>query len=669
MTYAQFTVKSGTELTIYEGTEITLSSETEDTLFIEQDAAVINHGVIRLNHSHAIKESEHFPITGNGYEVITTTYEDPILNVNPGNLGFELTAPTAPGLLTVKRGHTDEYPFNTAVQRWFELETENEVEDATVTFRYDSTESNMLDPFHLTLYKNPDGGINWDNHAPDNQQPYQVITQNTSLTGLFALSTTRIQIDSTNTTTLCPGEELQVWFDVEGQFNPNNTFTLELSHESGDFAIATTPIGSLNSDENGVLNYTFEDELTPGESYQLRIQSDDIALLSDTITLIISETPEVAITSLETAYCLNEPTVELTASPGGGAFMVDNTTITELKPALYASGELEIHYVYANEHGCENSDTALVMLHEIPEASLAFEEAYYCLNHGTIAPEMIPEGGELWGEGVSNLTIDSEGAGEGNHEIYYAYTDQNGCSDTALSLLEILPLPEVAFDGLADSYCLHDDFTTLTGQPEDGAFWGSGIQYLDQFHPDEAGSGVHTVSYSFTDVMGCTNIAEQQTIVYANPPQPEILADGSYLASSHTGNLQWYLGGEPIPGATGQFYQATETGFYSVALTNSNGCSTMSALESVNLTGTAEHDNTQLQVYPNPVQDVLTIAHTQFQTEVIIRLFSSDGKLVMEHHTAPDNTIQLDVQSLSKGIYMMQVLHEEQPYHQKIVKL
>ncbi|MBS4043399.1 MAG: PKD domain-containing protein, partial [Chitinophagaceae bacterium] len=96
-------------------------------------------------------------------------------------------------------------------------------------------------------------------------------------------------------------------------------------------------------------------------------------------------------------------------------------------------------------------------------------------------------------------------------------------------------------------------------------------------------AGVYTVVATYS---GCASVASNGTTVtvVAAPSQPTIAAGGattfcngsSVTLTSSTGNsYQWYLNGSAISGANGSTYNATATGNYTVAVTNSNGCASI----------------------------------------------------------------------------------------------
>src|SRR5207237_243857 len=98
---------------------------------------------------------------------------------------------------------------------------------------------------------------------------------------------------------------------------------------------------------------------------------------------------------------------------------------------------------------------------------------------------------------------------------------------------------------------------------------------------DASASGSYTVVV--TNGNGCASAPSAATTVTVNPlpATPTITPNTSttfcagghvtLTSSSATGN-QWYLGGVLIASATNQTYDATQTGDFTVVVTNANGC-------------------------------------------------------------------------------------------------
>jgi hypothetical protein len=121
------------------------------------------------------------------------------------------------------------------------------------------------------------------------------------------LSDIRIYQDTIPDTTLCAGQSLQVPFTVEGDFDPGNTFTAQLSNDTGNFD-KPIPIGSIKDTVGDTIQATIPDTLNYGTGYKMRIVSDSPRVVSfddgQTYTVYPQYTPTIksaSVTQTDTA--------------------------------------------------------------------------------------------------------------------------------------------------------------------------------------------------------------------------------------------------------------------------------------------------------------------------------------------------------------------------------
>lgn len=75
------------------------------------------------------------------------------------------------------------------------------------------------------------------------------------------------------------------------------------------------------------------------------------------------------------------------------------------------------------------------------------------------------------------------------------------------------PLPGVALTLPIDTFCTSvQSFTLSGGAPAGGVYSGPGVSG-GQLDPLLAGTGMHTMTYTYTDVNGCTNTATENFMV------------------------------------------------------------------------------------------------------------------------------------------------------------
>ncbi|OYT12398.1 MAG: hypothetical protein B6I19_09840 [Bacteroidetes bacterium 4572_114] len=94
------------------------------------------------------------------------------------------------------------------------------------------------------------------------------------------------------------------------------------------------------------------------------------------------------------------------------------------------------------------------------------------------------------------------------------------CHDTICDTLikekyiHVNALPDVIFDEIPDQCINWPPYGLIEGSPPGGEYSGPGID-SGYFHPNNAGSGTHWLTYTFVDGNGCENSAEQTVYVDA----------------------------------------------------------------------------------------------------------------------------------------------------------
>ncbi len=177
-------------------------------------------------------------------------------------------------------------------------------------------------------------------------------------------------------------------------------------------------------------------------------------------------------------------------------------------------------------------------------------------------------------------------------------------------------------------------------------------------------SPVNTTNYSVTVTDANSGTATSSlTITVDSVAKPVITPSGSMLFSTAGISYQWNLNGNPISGATGQFYSPLTPGNYSVTVNYSNGCSATS--DTYIVTGINELSNSlYISVYPNPANDNLTIESSQ---NALIDITNIQGQLIKSIATNSNKT-NVDVSALPSGVYFVEVKTEKGVAVRKFVK-
>lgn len=150
----------------------------------------------------------------------------------------------------------------------------------------------------------------------------------------------------------------------------------------------------------------------------------------------------------------------------------------------------------------------------------------------------------------------------------------------------------------------------------------------------------------FQDSVNNSNRVITNQSCVANPV-PVISENGGILTSSISGDsYQWFLDGVTISGANNLTHTAIANGNYTVEVTFSNGCPTISSPHTFS-SSVGINDNTQnIKVYPNPTTGVINLTKNYN-----IEIYTVTGQLVDQLK----NTASINISNYNNGIYYLKV--------------
>ena len=172
----------------------------------------------------------------------------------------------------------------------------------------------------------------------------------------------------------------------------------------------------------------------------------------------------------------------------------------------------------------------------------------------------------LWSTSATTQTIDVSTAG-----LYWSeVTDSHGCINRDTINIGINPLPTVTHDPL-DAVCFDEpEFALSGGNPSGGIYSGPGTN-TTTFNASNAGAGTHTLTYTYTDANGCSNSTNVDITVHPLP----VVDLGSNRSTTEPLTLDAGSGFVTYlwqDNSTNQTFTVTETGLFSVTVTDNNGC-------------------------------------------------------------------------------------------------
>jgi hypothetical protein len=174
------------------------------------------------------------------------------------------------------------------------------------------------------------------------------------------------------------------------------------------------------------------------------------------------------------------------------------------------------------------------------------------------------------------------------------------------------------------------------------------------------GGNTYSSAGNYTDVLqsinGCDSTVNTVLTITNVQLNLNVTASGLTISSAqNAGSYQWIncANNALISGANSQNFTATANGSYAVILTEC-GVSDTSNCVVINDVGLDENDlNFNVQLYPNPTEDILTIEVFGANLKQLI-VTDLNGK-ILSKQPAFGNTNNLNVKNLSAGVYLVNI--------------
>ncbi len=225
----------------------------------------------------------------------------------------------------------------------------------------------------------------------------------------------------------------------------------------------------------------------------------------------------------------------------------------------------------------------------------------------------------------------------------------------------IFPLPPQTFEAnVLDTFiCRVDKNTGLSLHAAAG-----GVDY--EWNNGQAGTtrnvtvgGTYWVRYG----KGCNTYIDTFRIRESAYPPPVVMVDGNRIYTGDDYDLyQWFRNDTLIGNANGFEFIAEHNADYRVVVRHKDGCTESSAPYTVNNLSVADVYGAVINVYPNPVKDVVYI---QSPVKIKWTLRTIDGRLVMGSAA----TTSISMKELPQGLYMLEIWDQDNRYPLKKIKL
>ncbi len=344
-----------------------------------------------------------------------------------------------------------------------------------------------------------------------------------------------------------------------------------------------------------------------------------------------------------------------------------------------------------NACGASTSNTIIVVVNGLPSASITPSGPLtFCIpnsvtlnaNIGTgLTYQWIKYGIPIAGATAASLVVTTSG----NYKVMV--TNTAGCAlKSAAITVTVSGLPQATITPTgATTFCLYSS-VTLNANTGTGLSY-QWIKYGIPISGATSASLVVTATGSYkvmvTNASGCTRKSAAVSVTVNPLPTASIIAGGStsicagdsvmLTASTNIAGstFEWKKNNILINNAITSVYAAKSTGAFKAIVTSPAGCKKGSNTINVNVVcrlAAWENDTQSPLVYPNPVNNILTI---DAGTDAILRtvITTTNGRRVFEDTGSGSSTlIQLDLSELQPGVYFVLISTGNNQFVEKIIK-
>jgi len=311
--------------------------------------------------------------------------------------------------------------------------------------------------------------------------------------------------------------------------------------------------------------------------------------------------------------------------------------------------------------GCEYSTSINLAVYDYPEVIATVSESEICIGDSVI----------FAGEGAESYTWDLEVTdGEYYEPIVVGTTTHTaigtngpGCSDTAEVELTVYDLPVVSASVDNSEICLGET-VTFNGSGAEFYEWDMGVLDGEPFEPLSGGTVIYTVIG--TDELGCSAEANVEVtvneVLITFTSTDELFGTDGSIDITVTGGTPAYSFDWDNDG-TGDFDDTEDlsglvVGTYTVVVEDTEGCTSTEIISINSQVGISESNFSDLNIYPNPFNDMAVINFGQELTSThIIVIYNLFGQEVSRYENITGTTIEIYRDQLSTGTYVLTLMN------------
>lgn len=490
------------------------------------------------------------------------------------------------------------------------------------------------------------------------------VIQSATATSLSVNSDGTYSVVATNSVLGCTAESV----DFVVTLNPVPTVTA-----GSDLAVCGGSQIALNA--SGANTYTWNNGAT-GSSLNVNtvnqtytsvytVTGTDMATgcsASDQVVLNVTALPVVN-AGTDVTGCDNE---FITLSASGALSYVWSGNIVDGVSFQLPAGTNLFTVTGTDGNNCSATDEVIVTIHAAPIVS-AGSDLSVCPSDVPVTLSASSDQAStsfVWNGITSSSELTTEQSG-----VYTVEgTNEFGCSTTASVDLTIYPEITVQAGDLVNA-CSEElpiELVTTSSSPVNSYNWSTG-ETTQSVEVSVSGEYIVTVE----DLNGCeTNDTVNVTVLQSpvvNAGADQTLCESelpaTLNASGSGGTVEW------SNGAQSPLTEVNAGGVYTVTVTSANGCQATDDVEViVESCLSIDENETVIRLYPNPAVDEFTVESSNAMNGSY-QLYGFDGKLHRSGILLSLSKLTIEIDSLSKGVYLIQLDLESGTKEYRIEKL
>ena len=378
--------------------------------------------------------------------------------------------------------------------------------------------------------------------------------------------------------------------------------------------------------------------------------------VSNQVSINSSAAPVDSISADKTIFCPSD-SANVCSDRGFTAYRW-NTGDTVLCIVVKQTGSYVV--TVTDNNGCTaQSNQIPVTVNPGPDDVISADKTSLCPNDSSSICATSGYIAYQWNNDGSGACIVTTQAG--NYAV--TITDSNGCTaGSNVITISVHPAPSDTITSDKSIFCPSDSAQICNSGNFTSYQWNNGKtgKCIDV---NEAGDYYVTI----TDTYGCTAQSNRLPINVYPVPSVSIIAEGDLLTSYGAVTYQWYFNGSPIPGATTDTLHVSQAGEYSLEVTDSYGCFTLSNPVNMVSTGIGQLAQEGLLLYPNPSTGTWQLEVDNDLVGSAFSVYDMQGQIVYQSEIR--NVRSEITLNAASGVYWLQISSTHGNMVRKMVKL